>query len=84
MPSWIEPPPKQKRTGCLGKGCMMLVTFLIPISAILLGTVALGERLAPHHFAGMALIALGLAAIDGRLVRMVARIMRVTWSDLAR
>jgi hypothetical protein len=29
MPTWIEPPPKQKRTGCLGKGCMMLVTFLI-------------------------------------------------------
>lgn len=28
-PTWIEPPPKQRRTGCLGKGCMMLVTFLI-------------------------------------------------------
>ena len=51
---------------------LLLVTFLIPISAILLGTVALGERLAPYHFAGMGLIALGLAAIDGRLVHMVA------------
>jgi hypothetical protein len=29
MPTWIEPPPKQRRTGCLGKGCMMLVVFLI-------------------------------------------------------
>jgi hypothetical protein len=29
MPSWIEPPPKQKRTGCLGKGCITLVVFLI-------------------------------------------------------
>jgi len=29
MTSWIEPPPKQKRTGCLGKGCMMLVVFLV-------------------------------------------------------
>jgi hypothetical protein len=29
MPSWIEPPPKQRKTGCLGKGCMMLVVFLI-------------------------------------------------------
>ena len=29
MPSWIEPPPKQRRTGCLGKGCLMLVIFLI-------------------------------------------------------
>lgn len=28
-PTWIEPPPKQRRTGCLGKGCMMLVVFLI-------------------------------------------------------
>jgi hypothetical protein len=27
--TWIEPPPKQKRTGCLGKGCMTLVVFLI-------------------------------------------------------
>jgi hypothetical protein len=29
MPSWIEPPPKQRRTGCLGKGCVTLVVFLI-------------------------------------------------------
>jgi hypothetical protein len=29
MPSWIEPPPKPKRAGCLGKGCLMLVVFLI-------------------------------------------------------
>jgi drug/metabolite transporter (DMT)-like permease len=47
---------------------LLLVTFLIPVSATLLGTTVLGERLSPHHFAGMAVIALGLAAIDGRLV----------------
>ena len=47
---------------------LALVTFLLPVSAILLGTIVLGERLAPHHFAGMAVIAFGLAAIDGRLV----------------
>ena len=29
MPTWIEPPPKQRKSGCLGKGCMMLVVFLI-------------------------------------------------------
>lgn len=46
---------------------LMLVTFLIPISAILLGSLFLGERLEPKHFVGMALIGLGLAAIDGRL-----------------
>jgi drug/metabolite transporter (DMT)-like permease len=55
---------------------LLLVTFLIPVSAILLGTAVLGERLAPHHFVGMAIIAVGLAAIDGRPARIVARAMR--------
>jgi drug/metabolite transporter (DMT)-like permease len=45
----------------------LLVTFLIPVTAILLGALILGERLAPRHVFGMALIGLGLAAIDGRL-----------------
>ena len=45
-----------------------LVTFLIPVSAILLGVLVLGETLAPRHIAGMALIAAGLVLIDGRLV----------------
>jgi drug/metabolite transporter (DMT)-like permease len=47
----------------------LLVTFLIPVTAILLGALILGERLEPRHFIGMALIGLGLAAIDGRLLR---------------
>jgi drug/metabolite transporter (DMT)-like permease len=47
----------------------LLVTFLVPVSAILLGVLVLGERLALRHVAGMALIAAGLAAIDGRLFR---------------
>ncbi|WP_421580030.1 DMT family transporter [Shinella sp. M31] len=51
---------------------LMLVTFLIPVSAILLGALVLGEVLAPKHFAGMALIAVGLAAIDGRVLKMFA------------
>jgi drug/metabolite transporter (DMT)-like permease len=46
---------------------LLLVTFLIPVTTILLGSAFLGERLEPRHFAGMALIGLGLAAIDGRL-----------------
>jgi drug/metabolite transporter (DMT)-like permease len=46
----------------------LLVTFLIPVTAILLGALILGERLAPRHVLGMALIGLGLAAIDGRLL----------------
>jgi drug/metabolite transporter (DMT)-like permease len=46
---------------------VLLVTFLIPVSAILLGTLILGEQLALRHIIGMAAIAIGLVAIDGRL-----------------
>ncbi|MBB3770843.1 drug/metabolite transporter (DMT)-like permease [Angulomicrobium tetraedrale] len=48
-----------------------LVTFLVPVSAILLGALFLGEALEPRELAGFALIALGLAAIDGRPGRWV-------------
>lgn len=51
---------------------ILLVTFLIPVSAILLGATLLGERLDPRHFLGMALIFAGLSAIDGRLWRRFA------------
>jgi len=50
---------------------LALVTFLIPLTAILLGAAFLGERLTPQHFAGMALIGLGLAVIDGRIGRVL-------------
>jgi drug/metabolite transporter (DMT)-like permease len=50
---------------------LMLVTLLIPVSAILLGSAFLGESLAPMDFVGMALIGLGLAAIDGRLASLL-------------
>ncbi|MBA3448033.1 MAG: DMT family transporter [Pseudaminobacter sp.] len=46
-----------------------LVTLLVPASAILLGALFLGERLELFELAGMALIALGLVTIDGRLLR---------------
>jgi len=46
---------------------LLLVTFLIPVIAIPLGAAVLGERLEARHFAGMALIGVGLAAIDGRI-----------------
>jgi len=50
---------------------LLLVTFLIPVSAILLGALVLGETLLPRHFGGMALIGAGLAFIDGRLPRLL-------------
>lgn len=46
---------------------LLLVTFLIPPSAILMGWAVLGESLRPQHFAGLALILAGLAVIDGRI-----------------
>ena len=54
---------------------IMLVTFLVPVSAILLGATILGERLDPEHFAGMTLIGLGLATIDGRPARALGRLI---------
>lgn len=48
----------------------LLVTLLVPPVAILLGSLFLAEVLAPQDFAGLALIALGLAAIDGRLLKL--------------
>src|SRR5256885_672349 len=51
----------------------LLVTLLVPPVAILLGGLFLGETLAPQDFAGLALIALGLAAIDGRLLSLFSK-----------
>ncbi len=48
---------------------LSLVTFLNPAVAILLGWLLLGETLLPRHLPGMALVALGLACMDGRLFR---------------
>ena len=54
--------------GMAGAGNLMLCTLMIPPIAIALGAGFLGEALGPGAFAGFALIALGLAAIDGRLL----------------
>jgi drug/metabolite transporter (DMT)-like permease len=48
------------------------VTFIAPISALLIGYFVLKEDLGPLHFAGMASIFLGLFLIDGRLFRRSA------------
>lgn len=47
---------------------LMLVTFLIPISALLLGTLFLNEVITTAQLIGMTLIGAGLALIDGRLL----------------
>ena len=49
----------------VGATNLLIVTLLIPVSAILLGVAFLGEVLRPGDMAGMALIGLGLAAVGG-------------------
>ena len=50
-----------------GASNVVLVTFLVPITASFLGWSILGEQLQIQHFIGMTLIGLGLIIIDGRL-----------------
>lgn len=48
-----------------------LVTVLIPAVAVLLGAATLGESVTLEQLLGMALIALGFAVIDGRIVSLL-------------
>lgn len=50
---------------------LLLVTFLVPVTAVLLGAAVLGEAVLARHLGGMALIAMGLACIDGRPLRVL-------------
>ena len=52
---------------------LLLVTFLIPISAISLGGVVLGEELGWEVFLGMGMIFLGLITMDGRFFKKIKR-----------
>ncbi len=56
-----------------GGSNVMLVTLMIPPSAVLLGVLFLGEEVGSGQLLGMALIAAALLAIDGRLLRAVRR-----------
>jgi len=49
----------------------LLVTLLVPPVAIVLGALFLNETLAVQDFVGLGLIALGLAAIDGRVLNLL-------------
>ncbi len=50
----------------------VLVTFLIPANAVLLGATFLGEPFELHHLAGLLIILMGLALVDGRVLRLRA------------
>lgn len=47
------------------------VTFIAPVSAIILGVSFLGEVILPTHILGMIVIFIGLLMIDGRLPRWI-------------
>lgn len=47
---------------------VMLVTQMVPVSAMLLGVAVLGETVTDRQLLGLALIAAGFACIDGRLL----------------
>lgn len=52
---------------------ILLVTFLIPVSAIFLGMMVLGETPGWNAFSGMGLIFIGLVFIDGRLLQKLKK-----------
>jgi len=53
----------------IGATNLATVTFIAPVSAIILGLTILGETIRPEHLLGMACIFIGLLLIDGRIVR---------------
>jgi len=55
---------------------VMLVTLLIPVTAILLGYLVLGEQISPHEILGALVIGSALLLIDGRVFEIL-RSLRV-------
>lgn len=60
-----------KLLAAAGATNLLLVTFLLPVSALLLGVTFLNETVTLRGIAGMFVISCGLAAIDGRLWRSI-------------
>lgn len=56
-----------------GSGNAMLCTLLVAPVAIVLGALVRGEVLSPNVHAGFVLLALGLAILDGRVLRVFRR-----------
>src|SRR2546430_1503672 len=54
-----------------GSTNVMLVTLLIPVTAILLGTLVLGESVSPREIIGALVIGSALLLIDGRVLKLV-------------
>jgi drug/metabolite transporter (DMT)-like permease len=56
---------------CSRASNVMLVTLLIPVTAILLGHFLLGEALAPREIIGALVIAGALLIVDGRALGLL-------------
>jgi drug/metabolite transporter (DMT)-like permease len=52
------------------------VTFMVPVSASILGYLFLDERLGPNDLLAYALIVSGLLVIDGRLLKVLCKRLR--------
>jgi drug/metabolite transporter (DMT)-like permease len=55
---------------------VMLVTLLVPVTAILLGSLVLGEQLSPREIAGALVIGSALLLIDGRVLKFSRALVR--------
>jgi drug/metabolite transporter (DMT)-like permease len=51
----------------------MLVTYVIPVTALILGNLALGEAITVRALMGMGVILAGLALLDGRWLQRKAK-----------
>jgi drug/metabolite transporter (DMT)-like permease len=52
----------------------MLVTLLIPVTAVLLGWLVLGEPISMREIAGAIVIGSALLVIDGRVLNLLRRV----------
>ena len=59
-----------------GSTNISLVTFLVPISAMILGAALLNEQITANHILGMLVIGIGLALIDGRIPSRILKTVR--------
>ncbi|SLN18213.1 DMT family transporter [Oceanibacterium hippocampi] len=57
--------------GRTGATNALLVTLLIPVSALIIAAILIGERPGPESYLGMVLVIGGIATVDGRVFRLL-------------
>jgi drug/metabolite transporter (DMT)-like permease len=62
-----------KLVSSVGPANAMLVTYVIPVTALILGNLALGEAITVRALMGMGVILAGLALLDGRWLQRKAK-----------